>query len=193
MGTILREQRRSSIIAAVVTIIIGVLLIFLPNRSVQFLSIFSGASLMVCGVIYIGGWLTRHRREQLQAWFLIPGIILVAIGLWLTTNPASVIVMIQYVFAAVLLYHGLIDLQGAFSLMRCRWNRWWLDFLLAIVTIGLGVTIFINPFATFELLALLIGLSLIFDGVSDLFLIYRLSKAIEKISPIETEGWSEDL
>ena len=33
MKNILRQQRRSSMVAAVVTILMGVLLIFVPNRS----------------------------------------------------------------------------------------------------------------------------------------------------------------
>lgn len=39
-------------------------------------------------------------------------MILTALGLWLFTNPASVIVLIQYIFAAIL-FSSVIDLQGA--------------------------------------------------------------------------------
>ena len=45
-------------------------------------------------------------------------LLLAALGLWLLSRPASVIVLIQFSFAAVLLFHGVIDLQSALSLMR---------------------------------------------------------------------------
>ena len=35
----------------------------------------------------------------------------------------------------------------------------------------------LNPFGTMKALVVLIGLSLVYDGASDLYLIYRVSKA----------------
>lgn len=55
MRNILREQRRSSMVAAIVTILMGVLLIFVPNRSAQLLCALLGSALVLTGVIYIFG------------------------------------------------------------------------------------------------------------------------------------------
>ena len=46
MRNILREQRRSSMVAAIVTILMGVLLIFVPNRSAQLLCALLGSCLL---------------------------------------------------------------------------------------------------------------------------------------------------
>ena len=187
MRNILREQRRSSMVAAVVTILMGLLLIFVPNRSIQLLCALLGGALMLTGVIYIFGWLSKHRQTGFPVWFLLPGVILVALGLWLCTNPASVVLLIQYIFAAILIFHGIIDLQGAVSLMRQGWDRWWMDLLLAVLTLLLGILIIINPFGANELLMTVIGVSLVFDGVSDLTLIHRLTKAFREMDG----GWDE--
>ena len=122
MKSILREQRRSSIVAAAVTILLGLMLVLVPNRSIRFLCGLLGTALMVTGLIYILGWFAK-RRDGFPVWFLIPGLLLAALGLWLLSRPASVIVLIQFSFAAVLLFHGVIDLQSALSLMREGWPR----------------------------------------------------------------------
>lgn len=184
MKNILRQQRRSSMIAAAVTILLGVLLIFVPDRSARFLCALLGSALVLTGVIYIFGWLAKRRETGFPVWFLLPGVILTALGLWLFTNPASVIVLIQFIFAAVLIFHGVIDLQGAVSLMRRGWERWWLDLLLAVLTLVLGVLILLNPFGATEVLMMTLGFALVFDGVSDLVLIHRLTKAFR-----QTEDW----
>lgn len=181
MRNILREQRRSSMVAAVVTILMGLLLIFVPDRSIQLLCALLGGALMLTGVIYIFGWLSKRRETGFPVWFLLPGVILVALGLWLCTSPASVVLLIQYIFAAILIFHGVIDIQGAVSLMRQGWNRWWMDLLLAGLTLVLGILILLNPFGATELLLTAIGVSLVFDGVSDLSLIHRLSKAFREM------------
>ena len=88
------------------------------------------------------------------------------------------IALIQYVFGAVVILHGVLDLQGAISLASShRARRWWVDLLLAVLTLGLGLLILVNPFGTFAALVMLIGCTLIYDGLSDLWLIWRLSRA----------------
>ena len=178
MKTILHEQRMSSIAAALVTILLGVILIWWPDRSVNFLCMLLGVSIFITGIIYILGWLAR-RREGVPAFFVLPGVILCALGIWLMTSPASVIKLIQYIFGAILIFHGVVDLQGSVALMRQRWGRWWVDLLLALLTVALGALILLNPFGTFAALVVLIGAALIFDGVSDLCIIWRLSRAFK--------------
>lgn len=176
MKTILHAQRRSSVAAAAVTILLGAVLVCWPDRSVRFLCMLLGASVFLTGIIYILGWIAR-RREGVPAFFVLPGVILCALGVWLMTSPASVVMLIQYIFGAILIFHGVVDLQGAGALMRQRWGRWWLDLLLAVLTLALGAVILLNPFGTFAALMMLIGAALIFDGVSDLCIIWRLSRA----------------
>ena len=186
MKTILHEQRMSSIAAALVTILLGVVLIWWPDRSVNFLCVLLGVSIFFTGIIYILGWLAR-RREGVPAFFVLPGMILCALGVWLMTSPASVIKLIQYIFGAILIFHGAVDLQGAASLMRRRWGRWWIDLALAALTIALGALVLLNPFGTFAALVILIGAALVFDGVSDLCIIWRLSRAFQAAERIIEE------
>ena len=186
MKTILHEQRMSSIAAALVTILLGVILIWWPDRSVNFLCMLLGVSIFITGIIYILGWLAR-RKEGVPAFFVLPGVILCALGVWLMTSPTSVIKLIQYIFGAILIFHGAVDLQGAVSLMRRRWGRWWVDLLLALLTILLGVLVLLNPFGTFAALVMLIGAALVFDGVSDLCIIWRLSRAFKAAERIIEE------
>ena len=158
MGNIFREQRRSSIVMAVLTLLLGLLLVLAPNRSIRLLCTVLGAAMLVAGLIYLFTWLAK-RRDGFPAWFLIPGLILAALGLWLLTSP------------------GVIDLQGAVSLARLGIPNWWVDLVLAVLTVVLGGVVLLNPFGTMEAMTVLIGASLVYDGASDLYLIYRVSKA----------------
>ena len=180
MNSILNQQRRSSIAAAAVTILLGLFLAFWPGQSVSFLCMLLGAAIAVTGIIYFVGWLAR-RREGVPALFVLPGVVLFALGAWLMTSPASVVQLVQYIFGAVLIFHGIVDLQGALALMGQGYSRWWVDLLLAVLTLTLGVLVVVNPFGTFAALMGLVGASLIFDGVTDLVIIWRLSRAFKDI------------
>lgn len=191
MKSILHEQRRSSIAAAAVTILLGLTLVWWPDGSVRLLCMLLGFAVFVTGVIYLLGWIAR-RREGYPIVFLLPGVVLCAMGVWLLTSPESVVILIQYIFGAILIFHGVVDLQGAVALMKQGWSRWWLDLALAALTVALGALILINPFGTFAALIMLIGFSLIFDGVSDLYIIWRLSRAFrqaERELDDDQTGW----
>ncbi len=189
MKSVLRQQRRSSIAAAVVTLLLGLALVFWPNRSVGILCMLLGAAVLLTGILYILGWFSRH-RDRVSALVLLPGVVFCGLGVWMLSSPASLIRVVQYIFGAVLLFHGVVDLQAAWTLMSRRWPRWWLDMILGALTLALGVLVLINPFGAFAALVVLIGLSLVFDGASDLYLIWRLSRAFRDLDQGEG-GWFE--
>lgn len=199
MKTILRQQRLSSILTALAVVALGVVLVIWPDRSAAFLCQLLGGGLLVAGIVYMIGWLVGRTRAGSHAFLLLPGAVLAGIGVWLLARPDSVVVLIQYVSGAVLIFHGIIDLQGAVALMMGRAPRWWLDLLISLVTLSLGLLILVDPFGTFAVLVMMIGSALIYDGVSDLWLIARLSRffrAVEQVvedqQAIPTEGSVED-
>ena len=61
MGNIFREQRRSSIVMAALTLLLGLLLVLAPNRSIRLLCTVLGAALLVTGLIYLFTWLAKRR------------------------------------------------------------------------------------------------------------------------------------
>lgn len=118
MKTILQEQRRSSVIVALITMVLGAVLVVWPDRSVRLMCTLLGAALLICGLVYILGWLVRRREGGISAFTLIPGVVLSGLGIWLMTGSDSVIALVQYVFGAVVIFHGVLDVQSSVSLMR---------------------------------------------------------------------------
>ena len=102
MKGILWEQRVSGVVSALLTAAAGGFLLFWPDRSVNLLCSLLGAALLVIGLAYVLGCLAR-RRGGVPMWFLIPGVILAALGLWLMKSPSAVMTLVQYVFAAMLI------------------------------------------------------------------------------------------
>ena len=99
--------------------------------------------------------------------------------------------------------HGVVDLQAAFNIKRGGFEKWWVSLLLAVVTLLLGALIIIDPFAALDALLILIGLVLIFDGLSDLYIIFRISRVFREVKQaaadarqeagaVETEGTVTD-
>lgn len=177
MRSILREQWLTSALTAFVTCALGAVLLLWPESSISMMCSVLGGSLLLFGLLYVAAWFAGKGKRGASSLLLIPGVVLAGLGVWLMISAESVISLIQYVFAAVLLFHGFVDLQGAFALFRYHAQRWWLDLLFALATFGLGALVLVNPFGTFSALVMLMGIALIYDGLTDLWLILRLSRA----------------
>lgn len=104
-----------------------------------------------------------------------------ALGVFVVLRPESVVALLTVLLGAVLLLHGFLDIQDCVQAKRCGYARWWLILLLGIATVALGALIIWNPFTTNAVLMIVSGLSLIFDGVSDIVIVSRISKIVRQI------------
>ena len=192
MKSILREQWGSSTLAALVTIVLGFVLVLWPDRSVSLMCSILGGSLLVFGILYVFACVARKGKKA-PAFFLIPGAVLAGLGVWLLISSETDIALIQYVFGAVLIFHGIVDLQASLALVGYRAKKWWVDLLLSLGTLALGVVILVNPLGSFGPLVSLIGCALVFDGFSDLWLIVRLGWASRaaNLAALEAENETE--
>ena len=109
------------------------------------------------------------------------------LGGYILLNPLGLLSIIPIVFGVLLIYHGISDLGQALELRKYEADRWWISIIIAVVTIALGILIMRNPFDTIDMLMRIIGICLIYDGLSDLLLVGKFSKSIRNYKAYETE------
>ena len=56
---------------------------------------------------------------------------------------------------------------------------WWLALILAILTIGFGILLICRPFAALDTVVMLIGIFLIYDGLSNVWIVSRVSHTVK--------------
>ena len=88
--------------------------------------------------------------------------------------------MIPILVGIIIVIHGINNLQQTVSLCRSRYDKWWVALLLALITIGFGVLLIFNPFVAVDTLIRFIGLFLIYDGASDIWIMSRVSKNVRE-------------
>ncbi len=108
------------------------------------------------------------------------GIIITVIGGWILLQPGTIIAMIPILVGIIIVIHGINNLQQSVSLCQNRYDKWWIALLLGIITIGFGVLLVFNPFAAVDTLIRFIGLFLIYDGASDIWIMSRVSRNVKQ-------------
>ena len=108
-----------------------------------------------------------------------------AVGIWILVRPGAILQFLSILIGIFILVHGAWDLQNALDLRRYNYQKWPLPLGLAAATIVLGLVVLFNPFGTFRVLSIFAGVCLIYDGVSDLFILWELSRATRILVEIE--------
>lgn len=199
MKNFFNDRKLSYAISALCFTALGIVLFMWPSESIQWICRLLGIAIIISGISFIISYFTNKKLSSIVQFDLVVGIILALFGIWLLTNPTIIISLIQYIFGAILIFHGIIDLIGTLNLRRGGNSYWSATLLFAIATIVFGAVIIYNPFASVSALIMLIGIALIYDGISDILIIigvahlaHKLEKAAKQLADdanvIETDG-----
>ena len=78
---------------------------------------------------------------------------------------------------ALLIWHGISDIKMAFETKANGYEKWWSPMILGIISLALGIICIVNAFGVVSLAMKFIGVALIYDGISDLWIVSRTAKA----------------
>ena len=68
----------------------------------------------------------------------------------------------------------LLGVSQAITLKKNQYDGWWIACLMGILTVALGAVLIYNPFSVVNTVVRLIGIFLIYDGLSDMWIISRV-------------------
>ena len=174
-----KELKANYILSAVFCILFGLTLAVWPDVSSRVVCMGLGAVLALSGIVNLVTYFMQ-RDGRLVSQILL-GIILTVLGGWIIFNPGVLIMIIPVVIGVVVTVHGVHNLIQALELFKNDYSKWWVAMLLGGVTVGLGVLLVCNPFEAVNTAIMLIGIFLVYDGISDLWIISRVSKTARNI------------
>ena len=151
---------------AILYILIGVVLFFVPNLSLRIVCYAIGAMLLYRGVVAFMAY-QRSRQFYGMPVDLIAAIAYVIFGIILIVAPGSFLGLIPTVIAIFMIADGVQTLLNASSLKKQGYDGSTTTMIRGIVVTLLGIVIFFNPFGAITTTLRIIGIILIVDGISE--------------------------
>ena len=176
MEKILKKFKTNVVISSLLCVLLGLVLVLWPGLSIQIVCTAVGAVLIVSGGIRIVSYFTAKDGSMYSQINLIFGMIFTVVGVWIVIKPDKVLAIIPIIVGIVIALHGLHNLQQAITLCKDKYDKWWIALLLGILTIGFGVLLICRPFAAIDTVVMLIGVFLIYDGLSNIWIVSRIYK-----------------
>ena len=185
MKETLKAIKWNLILASLLYLLLGLALLFRPGTSTLVLCYLVAGVITAYGVFQLLSFLTSDTRPWLS---VVIGVICAAFGLFALLNPLSISDVISTILGLVILIDSILSLRRNWELRRYGMARWWIPVLLDAAALILGLIIIFNPLLLAALLLQVVGLILIYQSISDLWTIHRLSRLSRVMdTPIEGE------
>jgi len=180
LKTTLTKASGWGIAFAILIIIAGFIAISLPFVSGIAITIVIGWLLVISGVFHIADAFHAKGAGSF-AWRFLVGVVFIIGGLDIAFVPLRGLFTLTFVLGVILLVQGVIGLVSFFRHRTMDGAGWML--FNALVTLLLGGIIFYDgPGAAVWVIGTLVGINLIFSGVSRLMMWFALRKGLTAAS-----------
>ncbi len=176
MENLLKKIKTNVIVSSILCVLLGLVLVIRPGLSMRIVCLAVGVVLVITGVTRIIDYFTARDGSIYSQMNLIFGIVLAVVGVWIAVKPDKVLAIIPIIVGIVMAIHGLQNIKQAMELWRDKYAMWWVAMIMGVLTVGFGVLLICRPFAAIDTVVMLIGIFLIYDGLSNIWIVSRVYK-----------------
>lgn len=184
MRDMLKRIKADVILSGIFSVALGIVLFVWSVETINIICRILAAGLVLIGILNI---IMYVRNRQAHPFSAALGLTATLIGIWLFFRPDTVASIVPIVIGVILMMHGIQDFKLAFETKGNDYEKWWSILIMGIVSFALGVLCVVFAFGLVNLAMKFIGIALIYDGVSDLWIASRAAKAT-KNAKLEEEA-----
>lgn len=166
--------RKDVVWSSIAYLILGFVLLIKPGTALVTIVHILAIVALVMGIVALVAYF--RDKDSAGNGGVIKGIVYLVIAAFLYFGAGFIISIVPFIFGLLVVISGVVKLQEALDMMKYRASGSITVLVISILSLILGVLIIINPFGTAELLFRIIGIALIYNGVSDLLTVFYFSK-----------------
>lgn len=193
MKELFQRIKLDVIISAICCIAFGIVLILWPIEVTTIACKMIAIVIAVLGLVrMISYFLNTEEKHGIN---LPLGLVLLFIGIWIFLKPNSIQSMLFIGIGVVLFVHGFEDFKYALETRRYGYEFYWVILLMSVLGMGLGIACIVDSFGVISVALVFVGVALIYDGITDIWIISRVTKSaktmkrqMEEFRAVETDA-----
>lgn len=167
MMKLLKQIKWDTLFMGVLYILLGIVALVIPETMEKLLGFLIGVVLIVAGAVSMISYLLRDAHQNYYHNDFLHGLLGILLGIVVLYKVDIIISLVPFLLGTLVLVSGLSKLQDVIDLKRLEYGNWIFMLVLAVINIILGLILIFNPMAAATLLFRLIGIGLIFSGLTD--------------------------
>lgn len=164
----LRYIKSGMMLLSIAYIIIGMMLLIMPQTSLLWICYAFGAVVLVTGIVCLIQYARIRGTGFTAPFMLVGGVITAGLGIFTLAKPQVVASFLPVVFGIFILVDGLSRVGTAIDLAKRKGQKWWVLLLLSVVSVALGVLLVLHPFDAAVSVVMVCGILLIVEGALNL-------------------------
>ena len=176
---------KGSIFAAIAYIILGLVLVIWPDITIKTLVYVTAAVLGVGGIVSIVRYIIHSPIKGEINSYLASGLVMLMVALFMYLREDLVVTIIPFVLGLAIVIDGFVKLQRSIDLARLHFEGWVLVLLMAAISIALGVVLLTRPIDTARVLTIVLGIGLIFSGVTGIVVNIFINSKLKNLAKDE--------
>lgn len=166
----MKRIKADMFLSALVCVALGAVLLIWPAETIDIFCKVLAAGLIIIGVVNIVSYFINRNLHPFGA---VLGPIVVLVGVWIFARPESIVSLVPIVIGVMLCVHGVQDTKLAFETKANGYEKWWSMLLIALISLTFGILCIVNAFGIVTLALQFIGVALIYDGLTDIWVASR--------------------
>ena len=172
----LKTYKTWAIVLAVVTMVLGLVMVFWPGISAVAICYLMGAVCIAAGIYEIIRYFDLGLIGVLFRYDLFLGIMSVLAGVLLLLHPNGALVILPVILGFYIILASVFSIQISTEARHFGFSGWWGALLLGIAGAVLGVLMIFDPFKGAKALMIFTGISLLVTGIESIYAIGCISK-----------------
>lgn len=192
--TPMRTAKAGYIAMSVILMAAGAVLIAAPDTLASAMCSVLGIASAVFGGVKIASYFSKDLFRLAFQHDLAEGILLMILGVTAAVKPELFLGFIGVIFGVCVLADGLLKIQTAIDAKVFGVSKWWLILAAAIAADIAGFFLIINPVDSAAVVAVILGVTLVMEGLLNLITVLVAVKIVKnqlpddviKVNPVNT-------
>ena len=164
----LRYVKSGMMLLSIAYIVIGMMLLIMPQTSLLWICYAFGAVVLITGIVCLIQYARIRGTGFTAPFMLVGGVITAGLGIFTLAKPQVVASFLPVVFGIFIVVDGLSRTGSAIDLAKRKGQKWWVLLLLSIVSVALGILLVLHPFGAAVSIVMVCGILLIVEGAMNL-------------------------
>ena len=165
---VFKRIKWSYVVLSAMFLLLGIYLVVNPETSLVMICRILGAAMAVFGVMKIVLYFIREVEGVAIRFDFAVGLFCIILGALMLWRAPALTDILSVMIGLLVLVDSVFKLQVAVDSRRMGAHSWWVTLVCTVVCLVLGILLVFNPFDGKQVLTIMMGVSLIVDGVQNL-------------------------
>ncbi len=185
MKQFFKNLKAGMLLSGVISIILGLVMICLPEIVETTLRFVFGGGLTLFGALEIVFVFVKP-NGLLSAGRIIPGVLSLAVGLVFLFRFDTFVSLLWILLGISILTDGIYKLQYAFELKAAEVKNWWINLLISLASLLMAAVLMIQPFNLQNAMTVFAGVLLAVNGIFDILCTVLMSVYAKRMRGVAT-------